>query len=41
MQLRTKSLSFKKRLINQRYLILLSIPFIAWQIIFRYVPQND
>jgi len=29
---------FVRRLIDQRYLLLLSVPFVLWLIIFRYVP---
>lgn len=29
---------FVKQLLNQRYLLLMSVPFVVWLIIFRYVP---
>jgi putative aldouronate transport system permease protein len=29
---------FVKQLVNQRYLLLLSVPFVVWLIIFRYAP---
>ena len=38
MELKIQSLSLKKRMFDQRYLLLLSIPFIIWLFIFRYIP---
>jgi len=38
MQLKLQDRSFGKRLFDQRYLLLLSVPFIIWLFIFRYIP---
>ncbi|MCL2215158.1 MAG: ABC transporter permease subunit [Treponema sp.] len=38
MQPKLRSNLFLKRLVDQRYLLLLSIPFIIWLAIFRYIP---
>ena len=38
MGLKLQKQSFGKRLFDQRYLLLLSVPFIAWLFIFRYIP---
>jgi len=35
---KVKSNSFGRRLIDQRYLLLLSVPFVIWLLIFRYIP---
>ena len=33
-----RRVSFSRQLYNQRYLLLMSIPFLVWLIIFRYIP---
>jgi putative aldouronate transport system permease protein len=36
----TRKKALLKRLIDQRYLLLLSVPFVAWLIVFRYIPLS-
>ena len=33
-----KKIPLGKRLVDQRYLLLLSVPFVVWLIVFRYIP---
>ena len=34
----TKKVSFFRRLAEQRWLLLMSLPFVVWLVIFKYIP---